>query len=468
MPENKIGPYRIVRLIKSGGQGRVYLGYDARLQRQVAIKVHELPETRVARKQALAEARKASRINCPRVVQVYDLIESSDHLAIVMEYVPGCDLEELLQHCRLHVASAVTIASDIAVALASARQQKVVHGDLKAANILITKQGRVKLTDFGIARETNSVELSPAGSYSAITPEHLDGTALDVRTDLFALGCLLFRMLSGQQPFCRNGLLDVELLLADERPELQARLVREEGIPPELVELVRQLLQRCPADRPTNTHSVRRDLRGAQQRLPLAERGSLQGQARPHFRPESPEDIPLKIPSQLRQRGKSTLERSWWSSTVKRVQSLRPSTRVALGASLLAGLVIPITLAMQANPTRVHFEPPTVSLEHPADIPRSVNQQWLMASVFRAAEAEIGPMQVSGAVKPTAYYADLADKEPEWVLSVSLRCSEALCLFSISGDRNGEFIYRQAPIAPDLPEPVWRDLVMSSTRSLLK
>ncbi|MEP5566878.1 MAG: serine/threonine-protein kinase [Halioglobus sp.] len=468
MPENKIGPYRIVRLIKRGGQGRVYLGYDVRLQRQVAIKIHELPGARIARKQALAEARKASRINCPRVVQVYDLIESNDHLAIVMEYVPGCDLEELIQHDRLQVASVITVATDIAVALAAARQQKVVHGDLKAANVLITKQGRVKLVDFGIAREASSLEFSSAGSFSAITPEHLDGSSLDVRTDLFALGCLLFRLLSGQQPFYRNGSLDTELLLADKRPELQARLVREEGIPLALIDLVAQLLQRCPADRPNNTHSVRRDLRRAQQGLPLAERDSLQRQARSHFRPESPEDIPLKIPSQLRQKGKSSLERSWWSSTGRRVQDLRLSTRIALGASVLAGLVIPITLAMQDNPTRVHFEPPTINLEHHADIPRLINQQWLMDSVFRAAEAEMGPLQVSGAVKPTAYYADLAERAPELVLSVSLRCSEALCLYSISGDRNGEFIYRQVSIAPDLPEPVWRDLVMSNTRSLLK
>lgn len=468
VPENRIGPYRIVRLIKRGGQGRVYLGYDGRLQRQVAIKIHELPEARTARKQALAEARKASRINCPRVVQVYDLIESNDHLAIVMEYVPGCDLGELLQRCPLGVASVVTVAIDIAVALAAARQQKVVHGDLKAANVLVTKQGRVKLTDFGIAREVNSLEPSAAGSYSALAPEHLDGSPLDVRTDLFALGCLLFRMLSGEQPFYRNGRPDAGLLLAADRPALEARLIREEGIPLELNALVSQLLQRSPADRPANTHSVRRDLRCAQQGLPLAARDSLQRQAKPHFRPESPEDIPLKIPSQLRDKGRSTFQRSWWTTVGKRARGLRPSTRIALAASALAGLVIPITLAMQAYPTRVHFAAPTINLGRYGEIPRSINQQWLMESVFHAAEAEMGPMQVSGVVKPTAYYADLSGEEPELVLSASLRCSEALCLYSISGERGGEFDYRQVAIAPNLPEHIWQDLVISSTRSLLQ
>lgn len=93
MADNHIGCYRLVRLIKGGGQGRVYLGYDSRLRRQVAIKIYNLPDGRGNRRQVLTEARKASSINCPQVVQIYDLIESADHLAMVMEYVPGCDLE---------------------------------------------------------------------------------------------------------------------------------------------------------------------------------------------------------------------------------------------------------------------------------------------------------------------------------------------------------------------------------------
>ncbi len=468
MSENRIGPYRIVRLIKSGGQGRVYLGYDSRLQRQVAIKIHELPEARAARKQALGEARKASRINCPRVVQIYDLIESSDHLAIVMEYVPGCDLEELLKQCRLRVASVLTIATDIAVALASARQQKIVHGDLKAANVLVTRQGRVKLTDFGVARETDAPDSQFAGSHSALTPEHLEGGPLDVRTDLFALGCLLFRMLSGQQAFFRDGQLDTGLLLAAQRPVLARSLVREEGIPAELDGLVSQLLQKSPASRPANTHAVRRDLRSAQQGLPLSEFDSLQRQAKPCFRPESPEDIPLEIPSQLRERGRSAIEYSWLAGLGKWLRALRPSTRVALGASALAGLVIPIALAMQQDPTRVHFEVPVLSLGHQEGIPQLINQEWLMDKVLGAAEAEIGPVQVSGAVRPRAYYAHMAGVEPELVVSVSLRCSEALCLYSIAGERGARFDYRQVTIVPNLPENVWSDLIVQSTRSLLR
>ena len=91
-----------------------------------------------------------------------------------------------------------------------------------------------------------------------------------------------------------------------------------------------------------------------------------------------------------------------------------------------------------------------------------------MDKVVSAAEAQLGPMQVSGAVRPRAYYAELAAAEPELVLSVSLRCSEALCLYSISGARGEEFDYRQVAIAPNLPEEVWAGLIVQSTRSLLE
>ena len=468
MSENSIGPYNIVRLIKSGGQGQVYLGYDRRLRRQVAIKIHTLPESRVGRKLALAEAQKASQINCPHVVQIYDLIESDEHLAIVMEYVPGCDLEELLQQRRLSLASILTVATDLACALAAARQQKVVHGDLKAANVLVTGQGRVKLTDFGIAKASNSAELSPAGSQSALTPEHVMGEPLDVRADLFALGCLLFRMLSQEQPFFRAGRLDVQLLMARERPSLAGRLTAQEEVPAELVTLVEQLLHKDANDRPLNTHAVRRCLRNAQQHLPLADCDNLLVEARFCFRPESPEDIPLGIPAQLRDRGRSTLKRSRLLGLARRWRSWRTSTRIMLGTAALAGLGIPIALAVQDYPTRVHFEAPVLQLAQHSEIPRQISHQWLMDQVYAASEAQIGAMHVSGAVSPRAYYADLAGEEPELVVNASLRCSAALCLYAVSREQGGQFDYRQATIAPDLPEAVWATIIQQSTRSLLR
>jgi len=123
-------------------------------------------------------------------VQIHDVIESREHLAMVMEYVPGCDLEELLESVRPSLASVLRITADIAGALTVARQQRIVHGDLKARNVLITATGRAKLTDFGIARRPG-VEGALAGSLSAMSPEQYLGKPLTERSDLFALGCLL-------------------------------------------------------------------------------------------------------------------------------------------------------------------------------------------------------------------------------------------------------------------------------------
>ena len=467
MAENRIGPYSIVRLIKGGGQGRVYLGYDNRLRRQVAIKIHALPVARTSRRQVLSEARRASRINCPQVVQIYDLIESAGHLAMVMEYVPGCDLEELLSRQRLSMASVLTIALDLAAALAAARQQKVVHGDLKAANVLISRQGRVKLTDFGVARDSDDAASPEAGSYSALTPEHLRGEPLELRSDLFSLGCLVYRMLSGEHPFYRDGRLQSHEMLSSQIPPLDGGLLGHDFVPEGLATLIEQLLRADPQQRPGNTHPVRRQLRLARQQLPLAQGDQLQSEARPAFRLESPEDLPLDIPADLRDGGRSRIKRSYGGRLLRYFRSLRPSTRVTVTATAVALIGVPIALAMQDYPVRIHFESPTLELAASADIPPQVGERWLMDNVYEAAESAIGPLHASGAVRPRAYYAELADREPQLTLATSLRCDIALCLFSVSRGEADSFKYRQVAISPQLPESVWRELIGDATHSLL-
>lgn len=129
--DNFVGPYRILRLIKQGGQGSVYLGYDKRLHRRVAIR-YSLPSTRAARRQLLREARTVASIQSHKVVQIHDVIESSTHLAMVMEYVPGCSLEDFLTAVP-SLASVLTVGTDVAGALALARQNHIVHGDVARA-----------------------------------------------------------------------------------------------------------------------------------------------------------------------------------------------------------------------------------------------------------------------------------------------------------------------------------------------
>ncbi len=469
MSETRIGPYTILRLVKRGGQGRVYLGYDRRLRRQVAIKIHGLPRGRAQRRQALAEARRAAGMNDPRVVQIYDLLESRGHLAIVMEYVPGCDLEELLQNTRLSVPAALRIGADLAAALAAARQEKVVHGDIKAANVLITPSGRAKLTDFGIARQARDEtqgSTAYAGSPTSVAPEVLQGALPDMRSDMFALGCLLYRMLTGEHAFCPGGRLDTELLLHGEPPPLAPAMVAAEEPPGDMLVLLGELLQKSPDNRPQNTHRVRSLMRTAMRGIPLSRVDSLAAEARPYFRPESSDDIPLRIPSDLRHGGRSRLVRRGLELWVQRYLALRLSTRMLIAVSVPLVLFAAVDVLRQQTPLRVHFDSPRLDYAQVSSTPDEVNGSWLMEAIYDAVSDRVGPMQVSGAVQPRSYYSEQARLPPQETIDTSLRCSEMLCVLLVSRRGPEGYRYQQALFPPQLPLQAWRKTVIKSVAAL--
>ena len=472
--ETHVGPYHILRLINRGGQGSVYLGYDKRLQRRVAIKIYSLPSQRAARKQLLREAQLVASMQSAKIVQIYDVIESSGHLALVMEYVPGCDLEEFLATARPSLASILTIGADVAGALAVARQQHIVHGDLKAANILITDSGRVKLTDFGIARQMvgNLPQRLDGGTPPALSPEQYLGEPLDVRSDLFALGCLLYRMLGGEAPFLRAGELDVRLLL-EQSPRPLAELVPGEWeLPDELVELVAALLQKRPEDRPATTRQVRQVLRRIARTIPLAATNSLAREARPCFRPESAHDMPPLIPLDLAREGRSRLSpggaggvgfRRWG-----RLQTWPARWTVAL--ALLAVLSVPLVTALQRAQTTIYFDEPLVRLSADSELPGQFSTDWLVGEAKLALREELGAIHVlspTGAERnETLYTSDGPPPEPEERLQLSLRCIEGLCVFAASRAHGGGRAHEQAMLFPDMPVEQWRDIVHSTTRAL--
>lgn len=466
MTDSTIGPYSIIRLIKRGGEGKVYLGYDRRLQRKVAIKINALPKSRAGRRLAVAEARKAARINSPYVVQIYDLVESGGYLAIVMEYVPGVDLEEVLLQRRLRLGSILAVAADLSVALAASRQQRIVHGDLKAANVLVTRTGAIKLTDFGIARDASEAGQALAGSPGGLTPEHVNGGRLDVRSDLFALGALIYRMMTGEHAFLRHGKADLIALLQPDRSQLWAQWTEWRTAPGDLISLVESLLQANPEDRPQNTHPVRSRLRSLQRTLPLQAADALQRETASYFRPESPEDEPLEIPKSLRERGRSRLHYSAGGRLLRFAGSLRFSTRVMVSALVVFSVGSLYALVMLERPVRVHFEAPDLRFDSREGVPVNVDSEWLMQTVQAAVQGELGPMQVSGSVRPKAYYASLANADPEYVIKTGLRCSQVLCVFSISMGQGADYAFRQAVISPGLPEVAWVTLVEQNSRAL--
>lgn len=297
-PDRKIGPYRILRLINQGGQGSVFRGYDKRLHRRVAIKIYTSEVADGPRKSAQREAQLLASIHSHTVVQIYDVIESSKYIALIMEYVSGSSLEELLAAVCPSLASVLTVGADIAGALALAHQRHIVHGDVKAANVLITEFGRAKLTDFGIARiigEASSREWE-AGSFDSLSPEQYLGHPLDGRTDLFAFGCLLYRMLSGEQPFFHDGRPDVNMLLTRAARPLKDIAGGDVELPDQLVQMIDGLMQKDPANRPNHAGKVRQTLQSLLRRLQRSSNNRSLLEARPYFRRESPATVVFSTP----------------------------------------------------------------------------------------------------------------------------------------------------------------------------
>lgn len=452
-----IGPYQILRQINRGGQGRVLLGYDPRLHRHVAIKIYSLPMDRRGKKQALAEARLIAGLDSPRIVRIFDVIVVTNHLAMVMEYVPGCDLEEVLQVQPIAIPAIVAIAQDVTAAIAVARQNRVVHGDIKAANVLLGNDGRAKLSDFGIARQVFHAG-DRAGSPLSVAPEQVSGAPLDVRTDLFALGCLLFRMLTGRHayPDLRLGALFPpvnETKIPDVPPTIEAVSASREEIPDELANLVSALLQPVPAARPQNTHEVRRILRLVNKGLPLTLARDLRHEVQENSRAEAPEELPPEIPAPFFQgnqtggTGRSLLlsERSRW----------RLWTRTAV-----LGLCLILASVFWQYFQRPHLAiaAPVISVLTDLPLPASLSRDWL---VDRLAQATTDAFWFVDITKGRAR------SSSDGQLKLEMRCRDEFCVLSLSLAGQREIAREQVVLFPDAPMSAWQEALDEVAASVL-
>jgi tRNA A-37 threonylcarbamoyl transferase component Bud32 len=193
--------YKIISEIGEGGEGKIYKAEDLAVNRYVAIK--ELPLHRKNREEALKEARAIARISHPNVVSLYDIIEAENKIYLIMEYVEGATLREILNELHyLDFQAALGIFIQTALAVEFAHNHGILHLDIKPENILVSPEGRVKLTDFGIAQfisespETDKIK----GSTHYLAPEALKGH-YSTASDVFALGVVLYEMLAGENPF---------------------------------------------------------------------------------------------------------------------------------------------------------------------------------------------------------------------------------------------------------------------------
>jgi serine/threonine protein kinase/tetratricopeptide (TPR) repeat protein len=259
----RIGPYRIEKRLGAGGMGEVYLGYDERLGRRVAIK-QLLPGVvkPSLRERFEREARIAARLNHPAVVQLYDVLGEGAIECLIMEYVEGTTLRGELGGKPMRVGRVVEIGRQIADGMAAAHDAGIVHRDLKSENVLLTRTGAAKITDFGIAKVSDGESLTAdnaiVGTFRAMSPEQAMGEDVDHRSDLFSFGTLLYEALSGRPPFTAAHPMGLLNLIVRQAHTPLRELVP--AVPPLLDQLVNQLLAKEPLLRPRDFREVGRVL----------------------------------------------------------------------------------------------------------------------------------------------------------------------------------------------------------------
>ena len=259
------GRYRLEEVIGRGGMSTVYRGTDFALDRVVAVKVAMDPlleRDPVYAARFKREARAAAAIPNPGVVTVFDAGADGPTRYIVMEYVEGRDLAEVLRDepaHRLEPMRAARIAEQVADTLAAAHAAGIVHRDIKPGNIMITPQDGVKVLDFGIARLSDGVSLtqtaSVLGTAPYMSPEQAMGQPADARSDIYSLGCVLYEMLTGKPPFLADvaaAVLHQHVRVAPKRPS-----ALNPDVPPVLDALVLEMLAKSPDDRPQTAADVR-------------------------------------------------------------------------------------------------------------------------------------------------------------------------------------------------------------------
>ncbi len=249
--------YRIVGLLGRGGMGAVYRADDLRLGQPVALKFlsPELERDPAALARLHAEVRNARQVSHPHVCRVHDIDEVGGRHFLTMEYVDGEDLASLLHRIgRLPEAKAIEVGRQVAAGLAAAHERGVVHRDLKPANVMIDGHGRAKITDFGLAVNAAEGVGELAGTPPYMAPELFAGGAATSRSDLYALGLLLYEVFTGRRPFESSTLLEWKRTHESTAPESPARHVKD--LDPIVERLILRCLEKDPARRPGSATQI--------------------------------------------------------------------------------------------------------------------------------------------------------------------------------------------------------------------
>ena len=277
----KIGSFKIVKMLGAGGMGEVYLARDLRLNRQVALKILP-PNSSIdpnANKRFLREAQSAAALEHPHICTIHEIGEENGFSYIVMQYVEGETLSEKIKSGKLRVQNALDIALQVADALAEAHRRGIVHRDIKPANIIVSAHNQVKVLDFGLAKRVvfDSADAESSlktllslpgmivGTVSYMSPEQVRGQETDARADLWSLGVVLYEMLFGKMPFTGENTVEKLAAILYQEPEKHPK------IPTELAKILDRALQKDSAGRYQTAEEMMTDLRHLKQELEFAE-----------------------------------------------------------------------------------------------------------------------------------------------------------------------------------------------------
>ncbi|WP_425864274.1 Stk1 family PASTA domain-containing Ser/Thr kinase [Arthrobacter sp. TWP1-1] len=382
------GRYLVVSKVAHGGMSTVYLAKDLRLGRNIALKIlhpHLATDTAFITR-LRREAQSAASLSHPHVVQIHDHGVGPQHAYLVFEYIDGYTLRDVVnENGALSPRQALDLLDPVVEGLAAAHNAGLVHRDVKPENVLISRQGWVKIGDFGLSRavttSTNTGTL--LGTVGYIAPELARGHGGDARSDIYSAGIMLYELLTGSQPF--RGEIPVAVVMAHIQDEVPAPSLAVPGLPPVMDELVRYMTEKDPDHRPADGAALLEDLRHIRQTLSNAELdfgATPGGPAVPSGRQQA---SPSNAPNNSRNNSPSN----------------SPNTEVITGpssfpdaTSVIAAPYFP-TSVLPASP-RLYAEDPVEESETPATLSK---RQAAIAAKERA-KAAATPTKTLGSKKP--------------------------------------------------------------------
>ena len=271
-----VSHYRILEELGAGGMGVVYKAQDTRLDRFVALKLlpEELAHDRQAMERFRREAKAASALNHPNICTIHDIGEEDGRAFFAMEFLDGKTLKHTIANQPVELERMLELSSQIADALSAAHSKNIIHRDIKPANIFVTERGFAKVLDFGLAKVASPNEIDDdlatltltqagavIGTLAYMSPEQLQGRHIDHRTDIFALGAVLYEMATGQRPFTGRTSMELSSSILRDAPKPLAELR------PELPSALQKILDHCLAKELTDRYSSAREIRDAVDRL---------------------------------------------------------------------------------------------------------------------------------------------------------------------------------------------------------